>query len=39
MGFLTHEALTNIAKTTMKNISEYEEGKCGSQLTNTISKN
>jgi D-lactate dehydrogenase len=39
MGFLTHEALTNIAKTTMKNISEYEEGKRGSQLTNTISKN
>jgi D-lactate dehydrogenase len=39
MGFLTHEALTNIAKTTMKNISEYEKGKRGPQLTNTIPKN
>jgi D-lactate dehydrogenase len=39
MGFLTHEALTNIAKTTIKNISEYEKGKRGSQLTNTVLKN
>jgi len=39
MGFLTNEALTNIAKTTIENISEYEKGKRGSQLTNTIIKN
>ena len=35
MGFLTNEALTNIAKTTIKNISEYEKGKRGSKLTNS----
>ena len=39
IGFLTNEALTNIAKTTIENISEYEKGKRGSQLTNTIIKN
>jgi D-lactate dehydrogenase len=26
-GFLTHEALRNIAETTLRNISEFEEGK------------
>jgi D-lactate dehydrogenase len=39
MGFLTHEALANIVNTTMKNISEYEKGKRGSQLTKAIHKN
>jgi D-lactate dehydrogenase len=36
MAFLTKEALENIVKTTLDNIIEYEKGKRGSQLTNTI---
>lgn len=32
-GFLTHEALNNIAETTLGNISEYEKGKA---LTNEV---
>ena len=36
MAFLTKEALTNIADTTLENIQEYESGKRGDQLTNGI---
>lgn len=32
-GFLTHEAMTGIAKTTLMNVSEYEEGR---PLTNQV---
>jgi D-lactate dehydrogenase len=38
MGFLTQEALVNIAKTTLENIAEYENGKRGSQLTNAVKR-
>lgn len=34
-GFLTHEALSNIAETTLKNISEFEAGE---KLTNEVKK-
>jgi D-lactate dehydrogenase len=36
-GFLTREALTNIADTTLANISEFEQGKQGKELTNAVS--
>lgn len=36
MAFLTKEALANIAMTTFKNINEYEIGKSGKSLTNSI---
>ncbi len=36
MAFLTHEALSNITKTTFDNIREYEMGKRGSELTNNV---
>jgi D-lactate dehydrogenase len=36
MAFLTKEALVNIVETTLDNIREYENGKRGLQLTNTI---
>ncbi len=35
-AFLTHEALTNIADTTLANIAEYEQGKRGADLTNAV---
>jgi D-lactate dehydrogenase len=35
-GFLTREALANIAKTTLANISEFEEGKRGAELANAV---
>ncbi|MHC4405426.1 MAG: NAD(P)-dependent oxidoreductase, partial [Planctomycetota bacterium] len=37
-AFLTHEALTNIADATLASIDEFERGKRGAQLTNTVSK-
>ena len=37
MGFLTREALGNIAETTFMNIAEYEKGIRGKELTNGIS--
>lgn len=39
MGFLIFEALTNITKTTIENIIDYQKGKRGSQLTNAIQRN
>ena len=36
MAFLTREALSNITTTTFDSISEYEEGKRGSELTNSV---
>ena len=33
-AFLTHEALGNIADTTLANIAEFESGKRGADLTN-----
>jgi D-lactate dehydrogenase len=36
MAFLTNEALENIVDTTLENIKEYENGKSGSELTNSI---
>jgi len=36
MGFLTREALVNIADTTFANIAEFESGKRGSELTNCV---
>jgi D-lactate dehydrogenase len=35
-GFLTHEALTNIADTTIGNLMEFREGKRGRDLTNAV---
>jgi D-lactate dehydrogenase len=35
-GFLTHEALYNIAKTTMENLHEFHAGKRGAALTNRV---
>jgi D-lactate dehydrogenase len=35
-GFLTHEALTNIADTTIANILEFQAGKRGETLTNAV---
>ncbi|MFH1548870.1 MAG: D-lactate dehydrogenase family protein [Candidatus Omnitrophota bacterium] len=35
-GFLTKEALQNIADTTIENIREYEKGKRGEEVTNSI---
>jgi len=35
-AFLTREALTNIADTTLENIREYQVGRRGSQLTNLV---
>jgi D-lactate dehydrogenase len=35
-AFLTHEALSNIAETTLKNLREFEEGKRGVGLTNAV---
>jgi len=35
-AFLTHEALANIADTTLSNIEEYEQGKRGDELTNGV---
>jgi D-lactate dehydrogenase len=35
-AFLTHEALTNIANTTLANIDEFKQGKRGAALTNTV---
>jgi D-lactate dehydrogenase len=35
-AFLTHEALTNIADTTLANIDEFKQGKRGSALTNIV---
>ena len=36
MAFLTHEALANIADTTLGNIAEYEAGRRGGALTNAV---
>lgn len=36
-AFLTKEALTNIADTTVENILEFEDGKRGKELTNLVS--
>ncbi len=36
MAFLTREALANIADTTFDNITEYESGKRGQELTNAV---
>ncbi len=36
MAFLTREALLNIAKTTIDNISEYEKGNRGAEFTNAV---
>ncbi len=35
-AFLTQEALSNIAETTISNILEYKDGKKGQQLTNNL---
>ena len=35
-AFLTHEALTNIADTTLANLQEFEQGKRGDALTNAV---
>ncbi len=35
-AYLTHEALTNIADTTLANIDEFAEGKRGPDLTNAL---
>jgi D-lactate dehydrogenase len=35
-GFLTHEALSNIADTTLDSIGEFEQGKHGAALTNAV---
>lgn len=35
-AFLTHEALSNIADTTIANIREFAEGKRGSELTHSV---
>ena len=35
-AFLTHEALTNIADTTLENVREYECGRRGKDLTNGV---
>lgn len=35
-GFLTHEALTNIAATTVENLLEFQAGKRGAELTNAV---
>ncbi|AOW94263.1 hydroxyacid dehydrogenase [Rhodococcus sp. WMMA185] len=35
-GFLTREALANIAETTIANIEEYEQGRRGADLTNAV---
>jgi D-lactate dehydrogenase len=36
MAFLTREALANIIDTTLENISEFESGKRGTDLTNSV---
>jgi len=36
MAFLTHEALNNIATSTLDSIKEFSEGKKGSQLKNAV---
>jgi D-lactate dehydrogenase len=35
-AFLTHEALANIAETTLDNIQEFEQGKRGTDLTHAV---
>lgn len=35
-AFLTHEALANIAETTLENLREFDEGKRGADLTNAV---
>jgi D-lactate dehydrogenase len=35
-AYLTHEALANIADTTLGNIEEYQQGKRGDELTNVV---
>lgn len=35
-AFLTHEALNNIADTTLENLREFDEGKRGADLTNAV---
>lgn len=35
-GFLTHEAMTNIAGTTVANLLEFQAGKRGAELTNAV---
>ena len=35
-AFLTNEALTNIADTTLENLREFDEGKRGADLTNAV---
>jgi D-lactate dehydrogenase len=35
-GFLTHEALTNIADTTVENLLEFQNGKRSKELTNAV---
>ena len=35
-AFLTNEALSNIAVTTIKNISEFHQGRRGTELTNNV---
>jgi D-lactate dehydrogenase len=35
-AFLTHEALSNIAGTTLDNIGEFEQGKRSAELTNAV---
>ncbi len=35
-AYLTHEALENIADTTLSNIDEYKQGRRGAELTNAV---
>ena len=35
-GFLTHEALDNIAATTLENLHEFESGKRGAELSHSV---
>ncbi len=35
-AYLTHEALANIAETTLANIAEFEQGRRGAELTNAV---
>ena len=35
-AYLTHEALANIADTTLANIAEYSQGKRGADLTHAV---
>jgi D-lactate dehydrogenase len=37
-AYLTNEALTNIADTTLANVKEFANGKRGAELTNAVTE-